>query len=252
VSGAAGDGSSKPSVERIERVSGAEAAYRAIRSSIASGRFEQGLRLTETRLSEDLGVSRALVREALNRLREEGLVVDQPYRGVHVRTFSVDDIVDIYNARIGLESVAARLIVRTGESPARLRELIEEMLAAARENDIPALIERELGFHQALCDLSGNRCIADLFRSISAQVQTIIGLDTAAYGDPAGPYGDPVGVARDHEPLVEAIEQGDEDLAVDRLVRHLVDVVPPLDRIDQASEEARARLLPPLARPAQT
>lgn len=245
MSGAAGDGRSEPAVERIERVSGAEAAYRAIRSSIASGRFEQGLRLTETRLSEDLGVSRALVREALNRLREEGLVVDQPYRGVHVRTFSVDDIVDIYNARIGLESVAARLIVRTGASPARLRELIEEMLSAAHENDIPALIERELGFHQALCDLSGNRCIADLFRSISAQVQTIIGLDTAAYGDP-------VGVARDHEPLVEAIEQGDEEVAVERLVRHLVDVVPPLDRIDEASEEARARLLHPLERPAQT
>src|SRR5207249_1345512 len=79
----------------------------------------------------ELGVSRGPVREALKRLRDEGLVVDSVHRGVYVRVFTVDDIVDLYNVRVGLESVAVRLAARLRSPTAPLRQSIDGMHAAA-------------------------------------------------------------------------------------------------------------------------
>ena len=202
-------------LERIKRTSVAESAYRAIREGIIARRFSPGEQLVESRLAAELEISRGPVREALARLRDEGLLVDEPHRGAYVRSFTLEDIVDIYNVRIGLEPVAARLVIRNGAPLDGLRDLIGEMGAAAAVSDLERLSERELAFHQALCDLSGNLHISSLFRSISGQVQMAVSLDNAAYADPAD-------VAREHEPVVDAIVRGSEEEASRVIVEHIV------------------------------
>jgi GntR family transcriptional regulator of gluconate operon len=219
---------------RIERLSFAERAYAAIRESIIGGRFRPGEQLVEARLASELDVSRGPVREALKRLREEGLVVDSVHRGVYVRVFTVDDIVDLYNIRVGLESVAIRLATRLRSATIPLRESIDGMHAAASAGDFPLLNARELAFHEALCEMSRNRYVSSLFRSISGQVRIAFSLDNAEYSDAHE-------VAREHVPLVEAIESGDEDLAVRLIGQHVVgSLAPALDRLAGAEEAARA------------
>lgn len=141
-------------------------------------------------------------------------------------------------------------MTRLREPTDALRQHIREMAAAARAADIARLNERELAFHQTLCDLSRNRHVATLFRSISAQVQIALALDNAAAMERLTDYIDPLEVARAHEPLVEVIERGDEDQAAHLLVEHIVssveswlETLPP--EISGASQNARKRLLRP-------
>jgi DNA-binding GntR family transcriptional regulator len=236
--------SAEQTLTEIARTSFADSAYRQIWELIVSGRFGGGDQLVETRLAQQLGTSRGPVREALKRLREDGLVVEELHRGVFVKAFSVDDIVDLYNVRIGLETVAIRLATRHRCSTASLRADIGEMAEAAEQGDLPLLSSRELAFHQTLCELSENEYVGALFRSISARMRVALELDSAEYDAR-------LELAGDHERLVEAMEAGDEEEAVLRLHRHIVQGLPEglyrlADRV--AAEAALARLLRPRAK----
>jgi DNA-binding GntR family transcriptional regulator len=204
-----------PLLERIQRTTVAASAYEAIRESILDGRFRPDDVLTEGELALHLHVSRGTVREALARLREDGLVVPVPPRGLAVRRFSIDDVVDIFNARIGLESVAIRLCIRAGADVAPLVRCAEEMVAAAANGDRLTVNARELRFHATLCELSGNRCLVELHGRIGTQIRMALTLDYAGHEDPTPP-------AKEHEMLVAAIRDGDEDAAVRTLVEHIV------------------------------
>jgi GntR family transcriptional regulator, gluconate operon transcriptional repressor len=229
------------SLKQIERTSTADTAYRAIRASMLYGHFEPGRQLVEARLAEALGVSRGPVREALGRLRDEGLVEEILHRGMFVREFTVSDVVDIYNLRVGVESVAIRLATRRRADTAILRKLQHEMEAAALAHDVGLVTERELGFHRQLCVASENQYVLSTFTALSGQIQMAVAMDNAAYRD----LGD---VPREHGPLIEAIEAGDEDLAAKRITEHIlgtIDTVLERRAGDDRAREARARLLRP-------
>jgi len=208
-------------LKRVKRTSVAESAYEAIRDGVLGGRYAPGDQLVEARLAEQLGVSRGPVREALRRLCEEGLLVDVLHRGTFVRDLGPADMIDIYNVRIGLECVAVRLVIRSGRSLHPLAHLVEEMRVAALAGDLKRLSMLEFRFHETLCDLSGNALLASVFHSISTQVRMALALDNAAYPDP-------VQIAAEHEPVLEALEAGDERLAVRRITTHIVSSIEPL------------------------
>jgi GntR family transcriptional regulator, vanillate catabolism transcriptional regulator len=99
-----------------------------IRCAILSGDFAPGDRLHETRLSERLGVSRTPVRSALQALAAEGLLDHAPNRGYSVRRFQTAEIVDAYEIRAMLESLAARLAAERGLSDEQ-RAIMEQALS---------------------------------------------------------------------------------------------------------------------------
>lgn len=213
--------SSTRPLKRVRRTSVAESAYEAIRDSILQGRYPPGEQLVEARLASELGVSRGPVREALGRLTEDGMLVDILHRGTFVREFEAADLIDIYNVRIGLESVAVRLMIGAGRSVRPLVSLVEDMRKAARANDLSRLSRAEFRFHETLCELSGNYLLASVYRSISSQVQMVLSLDNASYLDPQE-------IADEHVPLIDAIEAGDPEVAVERITQHIVCSVEPL------------------------
>jgi DNA-binding GntR family transcriptional regulator len=204
-------------LEPVKHESLVELAYRSVRQSILSGRFPMGARLVETRLADELGVSRAPVREALRRLREEQLVVDLPRRGSVVRSFDADDLVHIYNLRIIVEVGAVRLAVRAGAPTAPLREQIRRMAQAARRGDAHAVAAAELAFHEALIESAGNPYLSAVFRMVSAQVQIAMALDNSTY--------DLATVAGEHRALVGYLAAGDEEEAALEIRRHIVSTV---------------------------
>src|SRR3954466_14937071 len=94
----------------------------AIRERILAGDFEPGERLAEERLSEELGVSRMPVREALRALAAEGIVTLGRRRGASVTTYSEQQIRELVEVRATLESLNAKLAARRHD-PGQIREL---------------------------------------------------------------------------------------------------------------------------------
>src|ERR1700733_10681417 len=100
--------------------------YQRIRREVLDGTFPPGALLLETTLSRRYNVSRTPVREALGLLAQDGLL-QRTRRGFQVRTRSAEEILDLYDARIALESAAARLAAerRSELELLLLEELIE-------------------------------------------------------------------------------------------------------------------------------
>lgn len=205
---------SKP-LDPLRAPSLVELAYRAIRDSILTGQVPMGARLIDVKLAQELEVSRGTVRDALSRLVDEGLVVEQPRQGMFVREFGPQDVIDIYNVRIALEPIAARLAVRRRVDTTGLRALVVAMRSAAEAGDIPAVSAAELGFHYEICEASGNQHLIDCYRMIQSRVRMALSLDNRGNAD----YGK---IAERHEPLLAALESGDEARAGAAAHAHIV------------------------------
>lgn len=203
---------------RLEQGSLSERVYETLRGSIISGRFAPGERLIENDLAEDLGVSRAPVREAFRKLADEQLVEERPRYGTYVREFTAKDFVDTYNLISAIESLAVRLIVQRQSSLEALENIVEEMAAAAERGDLHAVVEIELEFHRELCSAAGNHQLDNVFRLLSGMVGMALSLDDATYEDIRQ-------IAAEHRPLLEtlreAVRTGAEDRAVFAIRSHI-------------------------------
>lgn len=129
----------------------------ALRDAIIARRYKPGDRLNESQLARQYGVSRIPVREALQQLQEQGLVMNHPRRGMFVNILSDDDCQKINSLRIVLEAEALKLCHAhlTAEAEKKLLALVEQMenWHTGSEIDAAAL---DLEFHRALWNLSGN------------------------------------------------------------------------------------------------
>lgn len=205
-------------LQPLEQGSLSERAYNAIRGFIISGRFEPGERLIETELAEDLGVSRAPIREAFRKLADEQLVVERSRYGTYVREFTAKDLVDIYNLLSAIESLAVRLIVRNRISLEPLKHIVDEMTRATEKGDLHRVVEIELQFHRELCSAADNQYLDIVFRLLSGLVGMALSLDDAAYNNMAD-------IALEHYPLLErieeAIETNNEEQAVFAVRSHI-------------------------------
>ena len=132
-----------------------EHAYRSIRAQIVTGELAEGERLTEKRLSRDLGLSRTPVREAISRLILEGFVERHSGYDTRVARFPEDEIEQIFQLRRLLECYSARRAAKyaTAEDIAALREILETMRAHTppkTDADYNALTEANERFHRVI------------------------------------------------------------------------------------------------------
>jgi DNA-binding GntR family transcriptional regulator len=198
----------------VARSSVADAAYQSIRHAIVSGVFAPGEQLVESRIAARIGVGRGSARDALRRLRDEGLVVAMPNRRVFVRELTLSDVVDIYNLRIGVEGVAIRLCTRRQVPTTPFELLVEEMRAQAQARDVVGLSDREIAFHEELCRQSGNPYLSQVLGAAASMIRLAFAAEYAAYADP-------MEVPDEHVALIDAIAAGDEQHAFDALVSHI-------------------------------
>ena len=144
-----------------------EQVVKLLREAIFSGRIKPGQRLNESELSRDLGLSRIPVREALQKLQEQGLVVDLPRRGKFVINLSEEEIQKINSLRIILEGEALRLCRAkiTSEGVRDLTKLVGKMerFREATEVDASAL---DIEFHRTIWSHSGNEFLAKTLEGI--------------------------------------------------------------------------------------
>jgi DNA-binding GntR family transcriptional regulator len=138
-------------------MAGQEYVRDAVREDIASGRLAPGQRLVEADLAEQYGVVRSGVRAALLDLSAEGLVERIPQRGSRVRMLSLEEAIEVTEARMVLEALcAAKAAARvTDQGIADLTELGDRMAKAVEDGDDLAYAELDDALHRLIRELSG-------------------------------------------------------------------------------------------------
>lgn len=162
--------SNLPSLATLKDHSLTDVIQREIEILLFTDALRPGDRINEKQLAEQLGVSRAPVREATRALQEIGLVEIIKNRGVFVRTVNLKQIVDIFNIRGRLaELAAAEAARRISDASARdLGSLIEQMQSASTAEDYLTL---NLEFHRQVFRLSDNERLAALDVSLGKEVR---------------------------------------------------------------------------------
>ncbi|MFO7741969.1 MAG: GntR family transcriptional regulator [Anaerolineae bacterium] len=196
-----------------------EVAASALRRSILNGALKPGERLVETAIAEQIGVSRAPVREALRQLEMEGLVVSEPHRGTFVVELSCADLWEIYTLRAAVEGLAAQLVTRRADAEmlSQFQKVLGEMEQAAREDDRSRLAALDMSFHETLCRAAGHSRLLDVWLSMTDQIRTLIDLTNELYLPPEE-------VVSLHSEVVDHIENGRARRAGEALTRHILDV----------------------------
>lgn len=144
----------------------------AVRELILGGHYQPGDRINEVELATALGISRAPLREALQGLTSEGLVVRVTNRGTFIPRFGNDEILELFELREALEVMGARLAAERAdeEGLVRLSDVLERTkraLDAGSASPYP----RELDFHEVLIGLARNGKVLDRVREVHRQLQ---------------------------------------------------------------------------------
>ena len=143
--------------------------YQIIKDDICKGVYEPGQQIHEVELSNRLGISRSPIRESLRQLVSDGLVIEIPNRGVFVKEFSLDEINNVYDYRVLLESYAIEhcsnnINEKTIKSLEASRNALEEFY---KNNDLDNYIDEDTTLHQTIVDLCGNSIIIDAYERVS-------------------------------------------------------------------------------------
>jgi len=196
-------------------------AYEQIRAAIVTGQFQLGERLFEAQIAKEMGISRAPVREAISRLEQEGLVVNKPRYGPHVRDLTAKDISELYRVRAALEALAIEQLIENDPATALrdLERIVADMADAAESMDLARVAECEVLFHKRICEHSGNALLSHIYETISAQFRIAVALDDARFEDLAAR-------AHAHEPLLAAIRERNVAQAIARIREHIKEFLP--------------------------
>lgn len=203
-------------LDPVDRRPTASLIAEAVRNEIMTGTFAPGMQLTEAQLAEQLEVSRGPVREALQRLVQEGLLVAEPHRGVFVAELDPDEVADVYVARAAIERIAARLLVRSGDEAVldALRNLVEEMAASAEGGSWPDIADADLRFHEMLVAGAGSPRLVRMYDTLLVETRLSLRRMGTIETDPAD-------VVSEHRALLDALEASDEDRAAACVEEHL-------------------------------
>jgi DNA-binding GntR family transcriptional regulator len=213
----------KLAIEPIEaEPSFRDRAYSALKRAITTVDIyatREEIRLDERQLSQSLGISRTPIREALNRLEQEGFIRSVPRRGMFIVRKTKQEILDIVRVWAALESMAARLITlhATDEEIASLRRLFTNFEDHEPRLHIDEYSEANIRFHQAIVSLSKNSVLIDTMQTLFVHMRSIR-RQTIAEDDR---------VQRsiiDHMNIIEALEKRQTERAEQLVRQHSLDL----------------------------
>lgn len=192
-------------------------AYEQIRRKIISLELAPGDTIDETRLQEELGLGRTPIREALQRLSLEQLVVTIPRRGRFVTNIELMDLQRIFELRLELEPLAARLAAKRGlpHHWQQMCSLLENLPEADHPDLNQRLIEIDEKFHHVIYDAAENKYLKDTLSRLYALALRLWYLYLPKLKD-MRPQ-----IDKDHHHLLDALEAGDAELAGDLLQEHI-------------------------------
>ena len=185
--------------------------YKSLLDAISAGTLAPGERITQEDLAEKLNVSRSPVLQALRLLKKDGLLEEAPGRGLVVTQLDPTRFGHLYQVRGSLDALAARL---ASNRKARIPlSLIEAGRKAAAGDDVNALIDADTAFHKAIYEASGNPFIIESAMLHWIHLRRVMG---AVHQYQLGRGG----IWDEHAAIVQAIHDGDADLAATLSEQH--------------------------------
>ncbi len=187
-----------------------------MKERIVGGEFDLGEQLSEAKIAKELEVSRTPVREAINRLEMEGLLVVEPQRGSFVFDLEPDELDKLIDARVCLETAALKYAMESDSNRlhAELEECVQEMNMARDARNDAEYLRQDTIFHQCIFDCANNRFLNDAYQTIALKV--------SAVRNRLGSH--PRHMSRSHKQhieLVESVKQGDFQNAFKVLENHI-------------------------------
>ena len=191
--------------------------FKTLEKAILKGEFLPGEALTEQSLSNQLGVSRTPVREALRQLELAGLVKTVPNKGAEVVGISEKDVDDIYTIRVHIEGLAARWAAEhiSEEDIKKLRDTLELQEFYASKGDTDRVKSLDSSFHEAVYKASESNPLRQILSQLHNYIQSSRGLSIDSEGRAAA-------AVAEHRKIFEAIESGNGDLAEIEAQTHII------------------------------
>lgn len=178
-----------------------------IRDRIIDGSYAPGEQINEANVAAQLEISRGPVREALQRLNQEGLLVSYRNRGVFVVELSSDDVAEIYESRAAIEVGAAWTLVHgdreiLAATAAELSGIVAQMQPFIDRADWLGLAERDLAFHTALVAATRNSRMSRMYATLAAEARICMANLERAYFRPEA-------LVEEHQLLVDLLVGAD-------------------------------------------
>jgi DNA-binding GntR family transcriptional regulator len=187
-------------------------AYNSIKNYILHEDLDERTRLTEEGLSRQLGISKSPVREALNSLLTEGLIRIEARRGAYVRSFSFQEVMDLYGLREALEVYAVGIATITPELIKGLRQSIARTRTLLKAADQFGHIEEDTNFHGLIASASGNAELCRTLKNIQNQLW-LCRRKTYNLSASTAPSA--------HKAILDALERGDRRAAQKAMQSHI-------------------------------
>jgi DNA-binding GntR family transcriptional regulator len=207
-------------LEPVTRRSTVEIISDELRTAIRYGSLEPGAQLGEAELAARLGVSRGPLREAMQRLVQEGLLRSEPHRGLFVVSLDEHDVSDVYTARLAIERAACQLIMRENRQAAAvaLTAALNGLVKAARRRDRVAMSDADQAFHEVLVRSSGSPRLARMADTLLVETRMCLHALQEHYPEPAE-------LVEEHRALVDAIAAADEPLLLRLIEDHMTESI---------------------------
>jgi DNA-binding GntR family transcriptional regulator len=190
-----------------------------LREQIVQGIFRPGQQINEASVASQLNRSRGLLREALQRLCQEGLLVSYRYRGVFVLELETEDIKEIYAVRQSIESAAANTLLGSSqeqikETCQRLREIVEDMAKQVATSDWQAIARLDMEFHSTFVAGTGNSRLIRIYQTLATESRLcIVNLKVA--------YNRADVLLEEHQNILKLLEAGDRKGLLEAIKGHM-------------------------------
>jgi len=197
----------------------AERVFQQLQDAIVRGEMAPGSKITEPGLSRTYGISRGPLREAMRRLEAHRLIERVPHVGARVVKLSMKELLELFDVREALESMAARLAAEhmTAEEIAGLREVlaVHERQSDLKSGEAYYQREGDLDFHYRIVQGSHNRMLVTMLCDDLYYLVRLYRTQFSASGTR------PQRAFVEHHRIVDAIEAGDAELAELLMRRHV-------------------------------
>ncbi|NBD24644.1 GntR family transcriptional regulator [Paenibacillus glycinis] len=192
-----------------------EHVYADLKRDILAGILQPGARLIVMEIAGKYQISQAPVREALERLKQEGLITGIPNKGSVVSTITAKEIKDIFVLREIIEGFAVRqsMPLLTEEDYAYLHRVIGEMEIANKQKEMLRILELDMDFHAFFYKRCDNQAILELWNHMRTKVMRFMAISNRHYTTEV--------LAEWHLLLVDALRSGDADAAEAAFIEHM-------------------------------
>ena len=195
-------------------VSSSHRAHAQLREQLLRSRFLPGQKINEVALAKELEISRTPLREALNRLVAEGLLMDRE-RGFSVPGLEPEVIFDLFEARVEIECATVRLACERAEESEleALSDFLDESMAEPPDASVDRLIELDIRFHDTIAELARNKVLRQLLTNINGRIHLIRWIAMEGQRDRT---------QNQHREILDHIRAGDTEAAIAVMRDHIL------------------------------